>query len=146
MRDIKFRAWDDGKMIYEKDIWHLSLEDNDVYRLAKFFCNVRNDCKLMQFTGLKDKNDKEIYDADIVSYGNRLYEVAINFNGFYLQRYKLWNGKFKPAFTYAMSLITSPRKKGDRGENGGVVKDAEVIGNIHQNPELISKLSYTDNQ
>lgn len=140
MRVIKFRAWDDGKMIYEKDIWHLSLEDNAVYRLAKFFCNVRNDCKIMQFTGLTDIKGTEIYEGDIVSCRNRLYEVAINFNGFYLQRYKLWNGKFKPAFQYAMSLITKPRKEGDRGENGGVVDSAEVIGNIYQNPELLEKI------
>jgi uncharacterized phage protein (TIGR01671 family) len=139
-RPIKFRAWDDGKMIYEKDIWHLSLEDNDIYRLAKFFCNVRNDSIIMQFTGLIDKNGADIYEGDIVSFGNRLYEVAINFNGYYLQRYKLWNGKFKPAFAYSMCLITKPRKKGDRGENGGVVESAEVIGNIYQNPELIEKI------
>lgn len=138
-RELKFRAWDDGKMIYEKDIWHLSLEDNDVYRLAKFFCNVRNDCKIMQFTGLLDKNGKDIYEGDIVSFGNRMYEVSINFNGYYLQRYKLSNGKFKPSFQYSMSLITKPRK-GDRGENGGIVEHAEVIGNLYQNPELISQI------
>lgn len=140
-RQIKFRAWDDGKMIYEKDIWHLSLEDNDVYRLAKFFCNVRNDCKIMQFTNLQDKNGNDIYDKDLITEHNRLYEVAINFNGFYLQRYKLWNGVFRPAFTYAMSLITSPTDKHDRGECGGIVKTAEVVGNIYENPELISKLN-----
>lgn len=132
-REIKFRAWDDGKMIYEKDIWHLSLEDNAVYRLAKFFCNVRNDCKIMQFTGLSDKNGVDIYEGDIVSYGNRMYEVVTNFNGYYLQRYKLWNGKFKPSFQYGMSLITKPAKN----RFGGIVESAEVIGNKYQNPEFV---------
>lgn len=93
-----------------------------------------------QYTGLKDAKGNNIYEGDIVTDRNRLYEVAINFNGFYLQRYKLWNGKFKPAFCYAMSLITKPFKKGERGENGGIVEHAEVIGNIHQNPEMVEKL------
>jgi uncharacterized phage protein (TIGR01671 family) len=132
-REIKYRAWDDGKMIYEKDINHLSLADNDILRLAKFFCNIRNDSKIMQYTGLKDKNGKEIYEGDIVSFDKRMYEVCINFNGYYLQRYKLWNGKFKPSFQYGMSLITKPAKE----RVGGVVDRAEVIGNRYETPELV---------
>lgn len=91
----------------------------------------------MQFTGLKDKNGQDIYEGDIISFGNRLYEVTTNFNGYYLQRYKLWNGKFKPSFQYSMSLITKPAK--DRF--GGIVESAEVIGNKFENPELISQLN-----
>lgn len=95
--------------------------------------------KSQQYTGLIDVKGNNIYAGDIVSCGNRLYEVEITFNGFHLQRYKLWNGKFKPAFCYSLSLITKPFKKGDR--NGGIVEDAEVVGNIHQNPEMLERLS-----
>ena len=84
-----------------------------------------------------DVKGNSIYNGDIISTGNRLHEVCISFNGFHLQRYKLWNGKFKPSFCYSMSLITKPSKNRD----GGVVEDAEVIGNIHQNPELLERLA-----
>lgn len=93
-----------------------------------------------QFTGLIDKNGTEIYDGDIVEYGKRLYEVKISFNGFYLQRYKLWRGQFKPAFKYNLSLITLPKNNKDRGEAGGIVKEAEVVGNGFDNPELIGQI------
>lgn len=88
-----------------------------------------------QFINLRDKNGKEIFEGDIISFQNRMHEVAVNFNGYYLQRYKLWRGKFNPAFMYGMSLITKPSK--DRF--GGEVDSAEVVGNIYENPELIQK-------
>jgi hypothetical protein len=58
MREIKFRAWDGEKMIFPSD--------PDTY--SKF---VRGElvCPgviLMQYTGLEDKNGKEIYEGDIV--------------------------------------------------------------------------------
>jgi uncharacterized phage protein (TIGR01671 family) len=65
-REIKFRAWDDGVMIYEANILHLSNEDSLVLRLAKFWCNIRNDSKIMQYTGFKDVNGKEIYEGDVL--------------------------------------------------------------------------------
>jgi|GEM_PF-1726130 len=82
-----------------------------------------------QFTGLIDIKGKDIYQGDKVLFDNRLYEVAINFNGYYLQRFKLWRGKFVPSQSYAMSLITKPCK--DRF--GGEVDRAEVVGNIFEN-------------
>lgn len=65
---IKFRAYDDGKMIYENDIKHIGLIDEPILRLAKFFCNIGNNAKLMRFTGMVDKTGKEIYEGDIVRF------------------------------------------------------------------------------
>lgn len=65
-REIKFRAFDDGKMIYEHNIEHLTKEDNMILRLAKFWSNIRNDSIIMQYTGLNDKNGKEIYSDDLL--------------------------------------------------------------------------------
>lgn len=84
-----------------------------------------------QFTGLIDVKGNNIYEGDIISQHNRIYEVAINFNGFYAQRYKLWRGKFKPASQYCLSLFTKPN---------GKVDGAEIVGNIHQNPEMLEAL------
>lgn len=69
------------------------------------------DLALMQYTGLKDKNGKEIYEGDIVRSGNWIAEVP-SINEFILQ-----------AMTYGQSMTDYTR--------------TIVIGNIYENPELI---------
>ena len=61
MREIKFRIWnaDSHKMIYI-DMYNAK-KLNDLLPLYEY--SVFN---LMQYTGLKDKNNKEIYDSDII--------------------------------------------------------------------------------
>lgn len=142
--EIKFRAWD-GKYMYISPSLSEGAHHMSNWFLAHSTLGSRSESIFSQFTGLIDSNDNDIYGGDIISYDNRLHEVVINFNGFYLQRYKLWRGMFRPAFIYSMSLITKPRKKGDRGENGGIVDSAEVIGNIYQNPDMLEKLKEVAN-
>jgi len=66
MREIKFRAWDkDLHKMYNK--WTV-IPDDDRSHI------------LMQYTGLKDKNGKEIYEGDIVKHKNgKNYEVKFGF-------------------------------------------------------------------
>jgi len=65
MREIKFRAWfvRMGKMLTWKEMTSEWTLDQFAHPSA-----YDEDMKLMQFTGLKDKNGKEIYEGDIVDY------------------------------------------------------------------------------
>ena len=67
----------------------------------------------MQFTGLTDKNGKEIYEGDIVRYRDGIYKVDWFENGFYL--FRDVRAKFDIWWV-----------------------DTEVVGNIYENPELLT--------
>lgn len=67
MREIKFRVWDEDKMInlgdaYDRDLISFSrVVDN--YMRSEF-----EGVKLLEFTGLKDKNGKDVYEGDIIRF------------------------------------------------------------------------------
>lgn len=120
MREIKFRAWDN----WNKDMVYLdNITDNNWYQADNkvAFAN-RNDVagvkiqnkqlEIMQYTGLKDKNGKEIYEGDIYKYGNTPLEYRE------IPRYP----------DRLFHLI---------GERVWLPEDIEITGNIYENKELL---------
>jgi len=133
MRVIKFRAWDKdlNKMckVNQIDFLHYAIhiefvpdkddEDQEGNMAVTRYENV----ELMQFTGLKDKNKKEIYEGDIVKdeKGNIMICKFIQ-GSFGLSQYE-------SRFFQALSDAWIENSK------------LEVIGNIYENPELLKKKS-----
>lgn len=117
---FKFRAWFEGRFIYK------SLCDSNVYtKDNKCIClaNILPDLPWEQCTGLKDKNGKLIYDGDILK--NIEQKIKVIFDE---QRHCFM---FEYQDTKAYKPITCVDVLDDN--------NLEVIGNIHENPNLLGE-------
>ncbi len=114
MREVKFRLWNNiqDKMLPHKDIDFNFLFDGDDH----------NDFNLMQYTGLKDKNGKEIYEGDVVAEENKDSEDNI-----YVCEFDNTDAKF---------IFCSPLD-GEALEENNFASDLKIIGNIYSSPELL---------
>ena len=120
-REIKFRGWNKQAkvMVDLRKITPLALDEKLVGQDGIYLPFIDN-LVLMQFTGLRDKNGKDIYEDDILqSKGGDIMIVNWNekFASFCLDK-KGW------LFSHYFGEAVDPN-------------DCEVIGDIHQNPELL---------
>ena len=118
MRELKFRAWHkgfkDGKINIEP-VMLLESYSGEAFNWK----HQRQQIEIMQFTGLLDKNGKEIYEGDVV----RVQGLARK--GIYTTNVIFKAPQFK--------LAVNETKWNDWASFTGV----EVIGNIYENPELV---------
>lgn len=114
MREIKFKAWDEKrKKMYDWEFikrYNWCMDDFD------------NSQKYMQYTGLKDKNGREIYEGDIVA---SQFSSAIWHNSVVGFR----DGAFGIEFDFPTEGFVLLSRSN--------LKTLEVIGNIYENPELL---------
>lgn len=122
-REIKFRAWDSENkdMVYWEDI------ENGLIDPYTLFWNCPDWIELMQYTGLKDKNGREIYEGDILS--DRAVvewfdELA-------------WDGLGSPHSGFYCEQWFDYGENGQLNYHYGFFNNVEVIGNIYENPELL---------
>jgi len=117
MRTIKFRAWIDDEMVYDGN------SDIKIYlngAVSQDGVWITSDVQIMQFTGLLDKNGKEIWEGDLLNYEeytNEVYQVQ-------------WNGTDCGWQAW--------RKIGFISLGIHVAEKIEVIGNIYETPELLN--------
>jgi uncharacterized phage protein (TIGR01671 family) len=114
MRDLKFRAWDkrNNRFVYFQLFEGINSHTPEIYSKGKY---LNDDFKeWQQFTGLKDKNGKEIYEGGIVRFFN------------------------EPETTREVSWSNAIGFTLGTGSIGLYAGELEVIGNIYENPELLT--------
>lgn len=130
MRDIKFRGYSNSfNIMFDYDMLQMAtagmvdicneklkvtVPESTNIQMGLFLPTEDEDLVLMQYTGLKDKNGKEIYEGDIVNYfRDELAEVKF-INGCFVIDSKAYTDSFL-----------------------GLMGDIEVVGNIYENKEML---------
>lgn len=145
MREIKFRAWDKKeKRMYEWPfITHFFGEKIRVHKEGYGYIHIpMDDIELLQFTELKDKNGKEIYEGDILMYRNNMSvkNPGVPFDSYH----KVCFGEYDFGEYEDQEDGYGWYKQDIDVENYGssltpISSDMyEVIGNIYENPELLT--------
>jgi len=154
-REIKFRAWEKVKK-WEKGvgytdeyIWRMnyspSIDGEEIFGGASVAdlntgLMERDTFKLMQYTGLKDKNGVEIYEGDVVQFTEVDEDSAFGAEETnivevrWVDEIAQWRAVFKSGRRTELHFVVQLP----------TVVSCEIIGNIYQNPELLNQKEKTD--
>ena len=129
---LRFRAWLKKEQKMDNEIDHISWLEDELYCIGDGITYMvsAEDLVLMQSTGLKDKNGKEIFEGDIVR-TTRFLGRADEIGGFY---------EYEKDYVGVVKVL-----EGSWVIDTGIVAvrlwseidESEVLGNIYENPELL---------
>lgn len=117
-RPIKFRAWDRKQKRFDTcrnggDHLEFSLDKNGISELSERGYKV-----YQQFTGLHDKNGKEIWEGDLIGEPGFVMEIVFE------------DGAFRIGIDPAIDFISARSRRGNA---------TELIGNVFENPDLLTQ-------
>jgi uncharacterized phage protein (TIGR01671 family) len=136
MRQLKFRVWNGLEMVYDVTIGKFGvfyvnpmskgdgLDEKDTASLTPFNTKYADNTPVMQYTGLKDMKGKEMWEGDIV----KCYPSGICGIVTYEEKAAL--------FELRVNNVNDTATIYSQQEYGKNI-NREVIGNIHENPELL---------
>ncbi|WP_431162817.1 YopX family protein [Bacillus mycoides] len=122
MQVVKFRVWDMKRkeMVYINDLYFF--EEEGIHEIIDGIAKGHHTAyKIMQYTSMKDKKGKRVYEGDIISYRDRVYEsderevICFIDGGFGTKDWWLRD-----------------------------IGEYEVVGNVYENPELIEESEMED--
>lgn len=137
MREIKFRFWDkiDKKFITWPENVYIA-GDGKIYTYANIEANLEEkDLIPIQYTDLKDKNGKEIYEGDVVKCklsSTQRYKGTIQFKTGHFFIHAFWYS-FKPIGRWDLE---KRKLCGKSSTNLNIDCEMQIIGNIYENPGL----------
>lgn len=125
-REIKFRAWDkeSKEMYFVRTIRFPKYTEKVISKFRVWLDGgnlsgqTKSTMELMQYTALKDKNGKEIFEGDIIENDSERYEIVWD------EEQLLWLAQSE----YPVYL----------SELGN--KETFILGNIYENPELLKEI------
>lgn len=113
MREFKFRAWDK--------------EESEFIDIKSFgFLESGDELVIMQYTGLIDINNTEVFEGDILKFTNDDFAYVSFYEGKYIT-ITTYEGKY------------TARSDFEDMDLDEALRIGEVIGNIYENPELLER-------
>ena len=132
MRELKFRAWDKhNKIFLYTGMFNIRIDTGDLQ--VNGSDGVVGGVEISQFTGLQDKNGKDIYEGDVLQYADITTDkwLILGEKTIGVVKWKQGDCSLSP------QDIEQNHKNGNYYAYWGFIEQIEIIGNIYENPELL---------